>query len=297
MVLGKSVFNLMGTCLRLRMMSVASSTTPGIEENSCRTPSIFTAVMAAPSMELSKARRRALPTVVPQPRSNGCAEKRPYFSVSDSSSDARRFGFWKPFHIVFLPSGPKSAPILKTVDPSQSRSELLRVQLDDELLVDWRRLHVIALGHGHDFGLELLAFLFEPGHGALALCDVARFKHHGVLMHLFLDGHFFADAHEVRRNVDLLAVHADVAVKHKLPRLRTRRRQARAPHDVIKAALEHDDQVFASGPFGALGLLKIVAELPLQQPVGALDLLLFAQLQAVTRDLGRRDCPCWPGTK
>jgi hypothetical protein len=75
------------------MMSVASSTTPGIDENSCNTPSIFTAVIAAPSMELSSARRRALPTVVPQPRSNGCAENRPYRSVNDSSSDARRFGF------------------------------------------------------------------------------------------------------------------------------------------------------------------------------------------------------------
>src|ERR1700738_3776189 len=92
----------MGTCLRLRMMSVASSTTPGIDENSCRTPSILTAVMAAPSIEVNSARRRAFPPVVPQPRANGCAEKRPYFSVSDSSSDARRFGFWKPFHILFL---------------------------------------------------------------------------------------------------------------------------------------------------------------------------------------------------
>jgi hypothetical protein len=55
----------------------ASSTTPGIEENSCKTPSILTAVIAAPSMEESKARRRLLPMVVPKPRSNGCAEKRP----------------------------------------------------------------------------------------------------------------------------------------------------------------------------------------------------------------------------
>ena len=93
MVFGRSVFSLMGTCFRFRMMSVASSTTPGIEENSCSTPSIFTAVIAAPSIELSSARRNPFPTVVPQPRSNGCAENRPYRSVSDSSSDARRFGF------------------------------------------------------------------------------------------------------------------------------------------------------------------------------------------------------------
>jgi hypothetical protein len=43
-----------GTCFRFRMMSVASSTTPGIGLNSCGTPSIRTAVMAAPSIELSR---------------------------------------------------------------------------------------------------------------------------------------------------------------------------------------------------------------------------------------------------
>ena len=55
------------------MMSVASSTTPWIGENSCSTPSICTAVMAAPSIDDSSTRRRALPMVVPKPRSNGCA--------------------------------------------------------------------------------------------------------------------------------------------------------------------------------------------------------------------------------
>ncbi len=75
------------------MMSVASSTTPGMDWNSCSTPSIFTAVTAAPSMELSSTRRRALPMVVPNPRSKGWAEKRPNLSVSVSMSAARRLGF------------------------------------------------------------------------------------------------------------------------------------------------------------------------------------------------------------
>ncbi len=55
------------------MMSVTSSTTPGSDENSCRTPSILTAVIAAPSIEESSTRRSALPIVVPKPRSNGWA--------------------------------------------------------------------------------------------------------------------------------------------------------------------------------------------------------------------------------
>ena len=55
------------------MMSVASSTIPGIGENSWSTPSILTAVIAAPSIEDSSTRRNALPMVVPKPRSKGWA--------------------------------------------------------------------------------------------------------------------------------------------------------------------------------------------------------------------------------
>jgi len=51
--------------LRLRMISVTSSTTPGREVNSCRAPAIFTEVMAAPSSDDSSTRRRELPRVWP----------------------------------------------------------------------------------------------------------------------------------------------------------------------------------------------------------------------------------------
>jgi hypothetical protein len=69
--LGPSPFNLKGICFRLRIISVASSTTPVMDWNSCRTPSILTAVTAAPSIEESSVRRSALPMVVPKPRSKG----------------------------------------------------------------------------------------------------------------------------------------------------------------------------------------------------------------------------------
>src|SRR2546421_5095755 len=173
-------------------------------------------------------------------------------------------------------------------------SNLLRVQLDDELLVDRRRLHIIALRQGHDLGLELFALLLEPGHSALALRDVASLEHHGVLVHLFLDCYFLTDADEVRRDVDLLPVHTDVSVKHNLPRLRRRGRQTRTPHHVIQTTLEHDDEVLAGRALGASGLFKIIAELPLQEPVSALDLLLLAQLQAVSGDLRAPRLPMLP---
>ena len=68
--------------LMLRMMFVTSSRTPGIEENSCRTPSICTVLIAAPCSDDSNTRRSALPSVMPKPRSNGSATTVASFSRS-----------------------------------------------------------------------------------------------------------------------------------------------------------------------------------------------------------------------
>ena len=70
---GPSACILMAISLMLRTMSVTSSRTPGIDENSCSTPSICTEVTAAPCSEDSSTRRSALPSVTPKPRSSGSA--------------------------------------------------------------------------------------------------------------------------------------------------------------------------------------------------------------------------------
>ena len=54
-----------------RTISVTSSFTPGMVENSCWTPAILMVVGAVPGSEESMIRRRALPSVVPYPRSRG----------------------------------------------------------------------------------------------------------------------------------------------------------------------------------------------------------------------------------
>jgi hypothetical protein len=69
--LGPSPCILIAIALMFRTMSVTSSRTPGIDENSCSTPSIWTAVTAAPWSEDSRTRRSALPSVRPKPRSSG----------------------------------------------------------------------------------------------------------------------------------------------------------------------------------------------------------------------------------
>src|SRR5580704_6102922 len=75
MRLGPSPCILIEMSLMLSTMSVTSSRTPAIEENSCSTPSMCTDCTAAPCSEDSRMRRSALPSVWPKPRSSGSATR------------------------------------------------------------------------------------------------------------------------------------------------------------------------------------------------------------------------------
>ena len=63
MTTGSSCSEETTSSLRLRMMSVTSSATPGTVENSCSTPSIRMLVTAAPGIEDSRVRRTEFPIV------------------------------------------------------------------------------------------------------------------------------------------------------------------------------------------------------------------------------------------
>ena len=63
MVTGSSSSELTTSSLRLRMMSVTSSFTPGTVVNSCSTPSMRMLVTDAPGMDDSSVRRSELPSV------------------------------------------------------------------------------------------------------------------------------------------------------------------------------------------------------------------------------------------
>src|SRR5579862_780312 len=78
--------------LTLSTMSVMSSSTPGSDENSCKTPSICIEVTAAPCSEDSSTRLSALPRVRPKPRSSGSATTVATRSASPPGSTASCFG-------------------------------------------------------------------------------------------------------------------------------------------------------------------------------------------------------------
>ena len=82
----------------LRTMSTLSWGTPWIVQNSCSAPLTRIDVIAAPSIVLSKIRRRLLPIVVPNQRSNGSIVNRPNVSVADCSSRITLAGSSSPRH-------------------------------------------------------------------------------------------------------------------------------------------------------------------------------------------------------
>ena len=99
------------------------------------------------------------------------------------------------------------------------------------------------------------------------------------------DADHVARLHLVRRDVDLAAVDREVAVARELPRLRPRRREPEAIEHVVQAALQQLEQRLAGDAARPVRHLEVAAELVLEHPVDALDLLLLAQLQAVADDL------------
>src|SRR6201999_2888833 len=106
MRLGPSPCILMAMSLMLRTMSVTSSRTPAIEENSCSTPSMCTDCTAAPCSEDKRMRRRALPSVTPKPRSSGSAITVASRAGSDPAVTWSLFGLINSCQFFWITSSP-----------------------------------------------------------------------------------------------------------------------------------------------------------------------------------------------
>src|SRR5512144_56162 len=125
------------SCLMLRISSVTSSFTPGTVVNSCRTPSIRMLVTDAPGMLDSSVRRSELPSVYPKPGSSGSMTNRDRCSPTTSSVSV---GLCAMSTVRFPSQGirhmtPRRTPRPGIGPPGQGPYVLLRVELDDQLLL------------------------------------------------------------------------------------------------------------------------------------------------------------------
>src|SRR5688572_15304540 len=159
---------------------------------------------------------------------------------------------------------------------------LLRVELDDQVLVDVRE-NLVALGQVLERPLHVLVVDLDP----LGESDLGGDRQRRLDAQLFFgavaNGDLVARLQLIRRDVHDLLVDLNAAMADELARFRASRREAHAVHDVVEPRLEHSQQVLARRAFDLGGLLVIVAELPLEHAVHAPKLLLLAQLHAVIR--------------
>src|SRR3954447_3420565 len=155
---------------------------------------------------------------------------------------------------------------------------LLRIELDDELLLD-RRGDLRALGPAQHLRGELVVVRLQPC-GDLG-DELGRVTDHRLDIAAGLEGDHVVLPHLTGGDVAPAAVDRPVAVADQLARLAARRGESEAHEDVVEPALEDPQQVLAGDALLAGGLLVVVAELLLEHAVVAASLLLLPQLDAV----------------
>src|SRR6185436_16333827 len=160
----------------------------------------------------------------------------------------------------------------------------LAIQLDNQLFLHGQ-VDLLTRRQLRDTAREGAAVERQPLRNAAALHFFHRVGNRRILAAALANADDVAGTHLVGRNVDLLAVDGEVAVAHELARLRPRRREAEPVDDVVEPPLELLQEQFAGDALPPIGFLEVAAELVLQHAVGALDLLLLSQLNAVTHHL------------
>src|SRR5581483_12190780 len=203
----------------------------------------------------------------------------PYRSVRVSVLATKRLGFWKPLNIIIL-VGAK-----QTTENNRLSCQLLRIQFDDELLVQLDLNQVAPLRQGSDFARQTFPVDVDPVRRRRMRCGVARSQNGGILFAAFPYRDGVANPDQGGWNVALAAVDVNVAVAYDLAGLGAAGAETHPVNHAVQAAFERAHQVLAGDAFGGRRLFIGAAELCFQHAVNAAHLLLFAELQAVADDL------------
>ena len=141
-----------------------------------------------------------------------------------------------------------------------------------------REVYILALRKLFDRCNDILLIDIHPsGYGSCVDILDKHFKF-AELAAVFLQSNNIALAYFVGRNVDLLAVDGEVAVKNELACFLAAFRHAHAVNYVVESALDHGEKVLAGLAFFSVGLFKVVLKLLFENSIITLCLQLFAKL-------------------
>src|SRR2546423_10507612 len=150
--------------------------------------------------------------------------------------------------------------------------------LDDELGVDLC-LDLLAAWRREDLGGVRVGVDLKPARAGLGLGPGRHFLEVIRASALLGDGDGIARLHREAWGLRLAAVHGDVAVGHKLPRLRARLGEAGAVDGVIETSLEVDEERLACGASHFGRSVECVLHLALEHAVHPTGFLLLAKLE------------------
>src|SRR5207247_8824538 len=102
-----------------------------------------------------------------------------------------------------------------------------------------------------------------------------------IFLHFFFNTDHLVNADLVRRNIDLLTVNEDVAVRDKLPGLSMGCGETETDESIVQTPFELCQEVFAGDTLLPDGFFEIRPELIFEDAVDTLHLLLFPELQPV----------------
>src|SRR4029079_12525121 len=240
--------------------------------------------MAAPGMDDSSTRRSALPSVWPKPRSNGSMTTRAWRGAVGCTLTTRGFrnSLTEPCIRYHLPRRETGEKTQTNGAAEGRRKQSLRIELDDQVLVDVRQ-DLVPSRHRLEHATEFRAVHVHPLGQAHLRRDLHRALDAQLLLGLLAHRDDVAGLALVGRDGDDAVVHRDRLVRHQLARFRARRGEAHAIDHVVETALEQLQQVFTRGARAARRFDVVVRELALEHAVHAAQLLLLAQLQTVVR--------------
>src|SRR2546428_2375573 len=170
-----------------------------------------TFVIAAPGKEDSNTRRRALPNVEANPRSNGSPKNRPYVEVRVFSSTSTLLGLIRSRQLscMRLP-----LPVC-VIDPARSAPYGLHfgIQFDDQLLVD-RQGQLRTSREGAHPASKRLFVHFQPFRHPAPLRQLKRFLDTRDLTAGLTDLDLISRIHQIRGNRHPTLIDEKVTMAH-----------------------------------------------------------------------------------